>query len=827
MHDAQVPHSRLSTRPGVRSSWLRLANLLVAAALLLTVSGCGGCRKDKASDPAKEKQADKDKKAKKIDFEFGELAVIPSDGSLTRNLAKPGHFVSATVPTLANNFDFRAELETMPIDQQGRPVEVPKTRYLETTSRPAVLPKGQLKNLEGAYFVPRETGRGSKIVFLQHKLRAAKGGQTVFENTQIMRRIPAYQYFFVVLASNPNEYGYINQLSCVTPPFDDLVDSGVPTMYYRVILPPTDQRIALPSHPLAWTSIAYVLWDGIAPENLTLDQSQAMLDWLHWGGQLIISGPDSLASLQTSFLQPYLPATFVGSRELDETTLAELNQDWSLTPRPSTKSQALDVTSQSQLVGIEFETTAEANFLPGTGQQVVERRVGRGRIVVTSFSLTDRRVVNWGSYDSFFNACLLRRPRRQFKRRDFGSVQTIWADFPSEELAPQFSTATRYFSRDIGPFADQESAQSAVTADWHDDGCLAASDSGMGGWNDSSGAATEARLSLRKASGISIPNARFVVTVLSVYLLVLVPINWGIFRILGRVEWAWVAAPIIAIVGALVVVRLAQLDIGFARSRTEIAILEGQGSYTRAHLTRYIALYTSLASTYEVQFDDANAFIQPFPGQSKLTRTVPITLRRSADARLTGFQVDSALTEFLHCEQHVDVGGPIQLIDDDPNRWQVRNQTDLGLSRVAVITRTVDGSFRGAWLDGLASGTTADVRWEAKLTPEMLVARLSELTTLKTDEDPTLDVSKLTSLAMRVLQLRPGDVRLVGFLDESPGGMKITPNASQRLTKNMVLWHLRYGQLPAPRPDLNLPADVRDFTTPEEDPATAAPVDRR
>ena len=55
-----------------------------------------------------------------------------------------------------------------------------------------------------------------------------------------------------------------------------------------------------------------------------------MLDWLHWGGQLIVSGPDSLASLQASFLQPYLPATFVGSRELDETTLAELNQDWSL-----------------------------------------------------------------------------------------------------------------------------------------------------------------------------------------------------------------------------------------------------------------------------------------------------------------------------------------------------------------------------------------------------------------------------------------------------------------------------------------------------------------
>ena len=27
-----------------------------------------------------------------------------------------------------------------------------------------------------------------------------------------------------------------------------------------------------------------------------------MLDWLHWGGQLLISGPNSLESLQSGFL---------------------------------------------------------------------------------------------------------------------------------------------------------------------------------------------------------------------------------------------------------------------------------------------------------------------------------------------------------------------------------------------------------------------------------------------------------------------------------------------------------------------------------------------
>jgi hypothetical protein len=805
-------------------SWWRKSVSWLLATVMLTLAGCGGCNRENAEDAAKDEEAKK--KLKKVDFEFGELTVIPSDGNLTRNLAKPGHFVSATVPALANNFDFRAELETMPVDQQGRPVSVPDTRYIKTTSRPAALPKGQLKNLEGAYFVPREAGRNSKIVFLQHKLRAAKGGQTVFEDTQIMRRMPAYQYFFVVLANNPNEYGYLKQLDCVEPPFDELVDAGVPTLYYRVILPPTDERIGLPSHPFAWTSIAYILWDGLAAERLTPSQSQAMLDWLHWGGQLIISGPDSLASLQNSFLSPYLPATFVGSRELDEAALMPLNRQWSLTPKKNTEPETLAISSTSQLLGIQFDAVPEAEFLPGTGQQVIERRVGRGRIVLTSFSLTDRRVVNWGSFDCFFNACLLRRPRREFKSAEYGSVRTVWADFEGEELDAHFSTATRYFNRDVGPLGTADATPDASSEDdAHVDGCLGASDSGMGGWNDKSGAAAEARKALREASGISIPNARFVMTVLAVYLLFLVPLNWGIFRILGRVEWAWVAAPVIAVLGAAAVVHLAQLDIGFARSQTEISILEGQGSYARGHLTRYLALYTSLASTYEIAFDDPNAVAQPFPGQSKLTRTVPITLRRSAETKLSGFQVDSVLTEFLHCEQPMDVGGSLQLIDTDPNNWKLRNGTDLAFSRLGVVTKTADGAIRTGWIDGLPSGATAEVGWDERLDPAALARRLGQPNTSTIGEEPQLDITRLYALALQVLKLRPGDVRLVGALAESPEGMKVTPTASQRLARHMVIWHLRYGPWPAPRTDVNMPVDVRDFTLPEVDPAYGSAVD--
>ena len=63
--------------------------------------------------------------------------------------------------------------------------------------------------------------------------------------------------------------------------------------------------------------------------------------------------------------------------------------------------------------------------------------------------------------------------------------------------------------------------------------------------------AIEISVATHGCAGISIPSRKFVVYVLSVCLVVLVPINWLVFRLMGRVEWAWVAAPIIAIVGAV------------------------------------------------------------------------------------------------------------------------------------------------------------------------------------------------------------------------------------------------------------------------------------
>ncbi len=71
---------------------------------------------------------------------------------------------------------------------------------------------------------------------------------------------------------------------------------------------------------------------------------------------------------------------------------------------------------------------------------------------------------------------------------------------------------------------------------------------GIAAWNDFSPVAAAVRESLLKAAQVEIPDRTFVFLFLAVYLIVLVPFNWSIFHTFDRVEWAWIAAPIIALV---------------------------------------------------------------------------------------------------------------------------------------------------------------------------------------------------------------------------------------------------------------------------------------
>ena len=726
--------------------WLCLA---LCGALVLT--GCRGCNNDPLVDRDKKLEDEEGKKKKpKEDFEFQLAKTVPADDTMAAPLVKPGHWLTVAHDLKANNRNVNAELHTTATDRNENPFFVDDTPFMLSSSRPAPLPKGQEKRFETPYFIPRSaTDQSAKTVGLHRELRASPSGNLLKKDWQPATNMEGYEYFFMVLATDPDRYGYLKRMPSVAAPTADDYTTDV-YRYYRVLLPQLERIAPLPTNPLTWTSIAYILWDDADPNMLTPDQCQAMLDWLHWGGQLVISGPNTLEKLNGTFLEEFLPASASKTVEIDQGAIDEINEYWALDNKKAGGKRTLDLLPGRPLVGVQLEKHPLAEPVAHTGGLVLERQVGGGRIVVTSFSLTDRTIVNWTSFDSFFNACLLRRPRRVFRVESL-LPDARWADYHSKLVTDaRLVTTLRYFTRDIGHFASMVRPRDYIEPgeeieeddelrrpdlglsdearptredldptgdDPHFIGYPFRSKSGMAAWNDQSGASDASREALKVAAGISIPKGEFVLKVLAVYLFLLAPVNWGFFRLIGRVEWAWVAAPIMAIIGAVAVVRLAQLDIGFARSVTEIGVVEAQGDYSRAHVTRYTALYTSLSSSYDLVFDDSGSLAQPFSSNPDFVLgphdpTYTVSLRRDKELRLSGFQVASNSTQTVHCEQMADLGGTFQLTGDEAAGFRLKNGTPIALKHAAVLRRTPAGELQTCWIDDLPGGMDVSVTFQ-------------------------------------------------------------------------------------------------------------------
>ncbi len=354
--------------------------------------GCGGCSSD---EPATKQSAEEKKKEeeerrkreaelKKPDFEIQRAAIEPaaSDAIEPRRkplAAKPGHYFSVRQRMKTNHFDFVGELTAELIETSGSsPAGREAPAFHLTDTRAAVLPKGQPKNLEQSLFAPR-AGRQASLKTELHSRGGGGAAQTVAEP---IRWMPDYQYHFVILTNDPLRYRNWEKLDALRGPSP--FGNRQAADYYNVSLLRSNELVRLPVHPLAWTSIAALLWDDVDPSiALSADQQRAMLDWLHWGGLLIVSGPDSLNGLRGSFLERYLPATAGASRELKALELAPLAyfapdefDPLRRAPEP--------IRSWS---GVELKLQPDSEFLPHAAHLVAERRVGRGRVVVTAFRL--------------------------------------------------------------------------------------------------------------------------------------------------------------------------------------------------------------------------------------------------------------------------------------------------------------------------------------------------------------------------------------------------------------------------------------------------------
>lgn len=815
---------------------------------MLTMPGCSCTPETPQQKAAREKkQAEaeqkrlEEEKARKEGFQVSRPLPQPNQEDQPLMLVKPGHWTTATQRMKANAEDWVGETSLQVVDKSEQPIAVEQTAFALRSTRNAAVGKGQEKQIETVMYVPPQ----DKPLRTRSAVRERGTGYGGPIDLLPLQRLRPHQYHFVVLAKERQRYGFVSTLYSVRAPLSakfDLMNDAMRFPFdrqFRVVAPDTETRIPLPDNPLCWTSVAYLLWDEIDPERLEPAQRQALIDWLHWGGQLIVSGPDSLDLLGDSFLDPYLPADNQGARKIDADDLQTLVAGWGV----GKKGKPLKPTVEWS--GIKLKARPEAEPVIDMGNLFAERRVGRGRIIVSAMQLAERDLVNWaGGFDNLFNSLVLRRPPRKFGWQESFDDSYVYVARPAsrDATAVTANTGLRYFGRDthadpdalayqivesndatngfgigfggMGMGARGNQPAVGIGADFGTRRIASASSvGGIGAWNDFNAASSAARASLRTAAGVSVPDSGFVVTCLAIYLTVLVPFNWLVFKALGRVELAWLTAPLIAILGTVAVVKQAQLDIGFVRAQTEIAMLELQPQHPRGVLTRFHSFYTSLSTTYELDFDEPTALAAPFSasGESPLLAGQQPTLveyQRQETAKLKGLAVSSNTTGMAHSEQMFDLGGALRL---DRDRNLLINETDYDIESVAVVRRPErDGrggvTLQGCWIGKLAarSSTTASfspLSWSEE--KAVLSERREEVI-----EEDQLNLEQLFQLALDPNRIHPGEARLVGRVDQILPGVEVTPKASQFRGATLVLAHLSYPALPAPENDENAPVDV-------------------
>ncbi len=736
--------------------------------------GCEGCvsREDDSAPAAPIPESE---------YTFDGAQPLPQGQTLAQSGVKPGHWFTVAESLRSNRTDQRGVLRhsfewmqaptVMDLDMGldapvGAPPPLPTERLPLYCERPAVLPKGRTRRLDARLLAgsPKALRRGSRV-FLSGQFLSSTQGTGLDTGRQSVALMQPQEYFFVILTRRPERFSWLQSADWLRPPLNDTEFDVQQAINYRLVIPKVEGLLALPETMLDWTSTAVLLWDDLEPAALTPEQQRAISDWLHFGGRLIVNGPAAGIELSRSGLGKTLPQDVQGNARLEPTAVEELLRRWSVNGDTTVDQQVALVLDREDRLVTDGDVHPLATPIRDTAETVLTRQAGRGQVLLTRFDLTSDWLRGWRSRDSFFNAALLGRPGRSYRSAG-GVVQQQYLVPPNSESSEiAFNTGFRLLARD-GRLLGDSQAEFVVHPT-----------QGMAGWRDDSDAATLAVQTLRAEAGVEIPPRRFVLQSLAAYMLVLVPLNYLLFRLLGRLEWAWIAVPVIGLVGAGWIARGAQLDIGFARSRTELALVELHGGYPRGHVTRFTSLYNSLSRQYDLAFDSPDAVAAPLGilGQTPLAddQRQPATLRHgyAEGPVLAGVQVASNRTRIFHAEQIVDFGGAVELQGD-----LLQNHSSLNLLDARIIRKVADGQVQVAVLGHCDAGTRSRVRWS-----DAAVQWPAGL---------PLQVERLLEPLAQGAGLPVGAARLVARAEQAMPGLQITPEIAQQSFAAVVVVHL-------------------------------------
>lgn len=796
------------------------------------------------TDPAEMEKAKKEKEENRAAFEFFKSTILPND---VIPYVKANHWSTLALELRANHFSYDGWLETDP------PVPLLDMPHEVVFRRDARMVKGQRSRLLLQVMTP--------MIPKELPLQLIRPDALRFDDRYpaALRPLLPHQMLIPILTKGPNEgYGRWAHLRSMYPLSGQKSDPMIydNQRYYRIVPTNEPERSYLPTHPLTWTTISHVIWDGMPPETLNVSQQDAMKDWLHWGGQLIIvggAGPN-LAPFRESFLAPYLPAEPAGrGAQLSADDLKAFSNAYPPHAPIAEPDDAIEATQPIQQAFAEagrrykdpepilipkdkplyvavLDPKPGARVIgfgkPGLPPLGVEWRVGRGRVLMLGVGLTDPALLGWSGYDTMVRRVVLRRPEEpllaELRYADPNTGQSGYLPPMYGALNAPDLTWVRLLGRDLGA----ASRRITVEDDADGTGTIVSSTPGaamtkvgtpaaasstiaqaarlspfhvpVGEWLDDAALPRMSRNALEHASGIEIPGRRFILTVIVAYMIALVPLNWLICRFaFGRREWAWVLVPLLAIGFAVVVERAAAYDVGYDSACNEVDVMETFGDYPRGHLSRFASLYTTGRVKYAISYPgDPTALALPMnTGRAIRGEDVAQSVFQATPVpTLDRFQVQPRSLAMFRAEQYADLPGTFTLKDEGGVKTVV-NGTEAEL-RDAVVVEIGAKESRATYLGRVAPKASVEVKGEEADAKEFAAKSPEGLKKNEVDPTPFLELLVRSSLAARPEEA--GEVRLLAWVARPQAGQTIEPAVDLHQGFTLVVAHLKVGPTPDP-----------------------------
>ncbi len=819
--------------------------------------------------------AERREREQKPRFEFSKTDIAPFD---TLPLIKPDHWSWLTVQLQANLETYEGRLQTAPIPLRGMPMQMVYRRQVG-------LIEGQLMRMSWPVFIPIPPSSKSFGIDLGriNAIRPDNGTDAV------VRPLEAHQMVLLILANDVDSYTLWRDYQAILGATTDRSDPTAKERraYYRVVQPIEPENPNLSPHPLTWTTTSHVIWDSVEPKVLSLGQQRAMIDWIHWGGQLVIAGgatptPAFISDRDESLIAPYLPGVPNGLSSLVPPDEFQEFQDSYEAPRWRDALDSFDVQNYSPR-SLKESTPApeearppesEAGlYLAGLdpiGSDVVslrlhgnrgpviglERRVGRGRILMLAFDPKEAELLKWPGNDQMTRQIILRRPNDPWRVGDRNDSRMLagtdlsWYRLLSRDLIQLPPPQTRKGEKDSTEEAELPKEPTVPTASA--EGKVVPSnpvpgpgyvdpsidpdqdrlpDDPVAAWRDDSGMPNLARSALVAALGIEIPAPTFVLRIVLLYVVSLVPLNWLVCRfLLRRRELAWGIVPLLALGFAIAVERAAAIDLGYDRACDEVTLVELQPGYPRAHVSRFSVLYSNSRDAFEIIYpSDPTALVLPLDTRSSI-RGDAITqavFQTTPDPGLVDFQVEPRSLAMYRSEQLIllpnapgfpeDLGrfqGVIGLDTTEDGRNQLINGTAIDL-RDAVLIEV------GTGLNGLNRyQPIGQIPPGAVIELDSLQAVEEFEPELATEDQPDwLDLESFVSPLRAYNWNGPadaGELRLVGWSTDPIPGQVLTPEVDRHRVLTLVVSHLRYGPPPSPSAPLYNSKTYQASRVPEE-----------